>query len=420
MTAGTMGRGATGAARATGSRVLLLLLGAGMSLMPLAPLGAQQTTRVQERVRVRRDDAPMSESQQRMYQAWAMELGAQVDSLMRRSYGAPVQQTLRQVDSVLRIGDVHALVASRELVRLQRSLQAQSLHLGQDAELRALGQRLSMLQMQLAMQEQARTPMPAGYLGVTYSGESSTMSRNGELYVRHAEYPGIISVEPGSPAAAAGVRPGDTLMAYNGQDVRRQAVCLTQLLRPGAKLALRVRRDGTVHELPVIVGRRPYRIESVPMAYAFSYETMPPVPGVPPTPARVRVYAPRAATAPEPLAPMPPLPPSAADPGAVIFFQGGTGGSAVAGAEVTAMNADLREVFGTPRGVLVLSVAAGSPAAQAGLRGGDVVVSADGRRIDSPAMLRAVILRADGDDGDHELPLEIVRKKATRTVTLRW
>ena len=75
---------------------------------------------------------------------------------------------------------------------------------------------------------------------------------------------------------------------------------------------------------------------------------------------------------------------------------------------------------GTPRGVLVLSVASGTPAAQAGLRGGDVVVSVDGRRVDSPSVLRALILREDADDGTHELPLEIVRKKATRTVTLRW
>src|SRR3954471_22260748 len=102
MNAGMMSTRITRTTTRGAGALLLLLAGA-------APLAAQVA---RTRERVREETPPPSESQERMYQAWAMQLSAQVDSLLRRSYGPPVQQTLRQVDSVLRAENVRELVAS--------------------------------------------------------------------------------------------------------------------------------------------------------------------------------------------------------------------------------------------------------------------------------------------------------------------
>jgi S1-C subfamily serine protease len=59
------------------------------------------------------------------------------------------------------------------------------------------------------------------------------------------------------------------------------------------------------------------------------------------------------------------------------------------GLRIESMTPELREFFGAPedQGVLVSSVVADSPAAEAGMRVGDVIVSVDGNDVSSPAEL---------------------------------
>jgi hypothetical protein len=91
------------------------------------------------------------------------------------------------------------------------------------------------------------------------------------------------------------------------------------------------------------------------------------------------------------------------------------GTRAIGGAELTELNPGLGEYFGTDSGVLVVRVPDGSPADRAGLEAGDVILSINGRDIESMADLRNAITRAPRDP----IRMEILRRKARQTIELR-
>jgi S1-C subfamily serine protease len=78
------------------------------------------------------------------------------------------------------------------------------------------------------------------------------------------------------------------------------------------------------------------------------------------------------------------------------------------GVQVQPMTPELREHLKAPRdlGVLVVRVEDGSPAAEAGVRVGDVLTSAGGDGVDSPHDL---VARVAGVPEGEKLPLELVR-----------
>jgi serine protease Do len=69
----------------------------------------------------------------------------------------------------------------------------------------------------------------------------------------------IAGVERNSPAAQAGLRPGDLVTAINGERIEtsRALVRNVAAVPPGQTVRLNVLRDGRERELPVQVGRRP-------------------------------------------------------------------------------------------------------------------------------------------------------------------
>lgn len=71
--------------------------------------------------------------------------------------------------------------------------------------------------------------------------------------------------------------------------------------------------------------------------------------------------------------------------------------SAVAGMTLEELNPELGSYFGADRGLLVLDVGADTPAAKAGLRGGDVILRCAGNGVDSIRELRRAIARVDDD-----------------------
>src|SRR5579862_6047439 len=107
---------------------------------------------------------------------------------------------------------------------------------------------------------------PQGYLGITFTCRLKSEWGADGLAITHYSYPAVASVEPGSPAARAGIRFGDTIIAYNSRDVRNHPIAINRLLQPNTRLAIRLRRDGDVKDIVVNIARRPPEFVDAPDA----------------------------------------------------------------------------------------------------------------------------------------------------------
>lgn len=260
--------------------------------------------------------------------------------------------------------------------------------------------------------------MARGWMGMVVSGAPREMrvERN-ELKMRFLSYPEILSVDPSSPAQRAGLAPGDTLLAYDGRDVRGTEISMTKLLRPDARVMVRVRRDGRVRELPVVVAEAPQRIrlrrdEEIRDARdSWIAGTPPGAPfsGVPPGAPAPRIYVPRPAR--------PAIAPTPAMTALAPVFDFAPSG--VAGAQLVTVSEGLKRSLGVQSGVLVATVPVGSPAYEAGLQEGDVIVRVETQPVRTVLDVRQVVARAESD-GERSVALEVIRGKQRRPVTLRW
>jgi C-terminal processing protease CtpA/Prc len=275
---------------------------------------------------------------------------------------------------------------------------------------------------------------PEGWVGIYYSASASALREDdGRVVMRFVDYPGIESVEPGSPADKAGVRAGDRIMSMAGRDLRNAEIDFTPLLRPGTRIPFKVRRGMESKLLTVTVEPRPdgfstpcpwidERIAAAmsPMQMTVTVTTEDgvvapnaggqrivlhragPTPASPPT-----VPSPVVAAAP-PSPPLPPLPPMGNGMSASTIVFGG--------AQFVAVGPELAEALGVERGMLVVSAGRGSPADQSGLRAGDVLLSADGQTVSSPL----VFLQAVEESSRREVRLQILRRRKPLTLTLKW
>jgi len=66
----------------------------------------------------------------------------------------------------------------------------------------------------------------------------------------------VVSVDPGGPAAKAGVRLGDVVLDWNGKSIEdpNELPRIVAATKPGADAKLRVWRDGKAETLPIHVG----------------------------------------------------------------------------------------------------------------------------------------------------------------------
>jgi serine protease Do len=244
----------------------------------------------------------------------------------------------------------------------------------------------------------------AGWIGITLDGQSAVETRGGDVYWRFFDHPQIVSVDPSSPAERSGIRQGDVLLAYDGQDVRH-AIAMNRVLQPGrvVRVRVRVRRDNEVRDVPVKVA--PARVlawrEWAPGMLA---------PRTPRARSADEAWVPRV---PEPRQPFMIEGPGG-ERGPVVSIVRVGGG--IAGARMETITPGLGEAVGVGRGVLVLAVAPGQPAHESGLMDGDVILRADGREIGSVRELSTVVEHAD----HRAVRLDVSRKGKVRQVTLRW
>jgi serine protease Do len=285
---------------------------------------------------------------------------------------------------------------------------------------------------------------PQGYLGITYSGDHRVELDGSRMVVSYDRYPTILSVEPGSPADRAGLVAGDTILAFNKSDVTADPFPMYDMLKPGTKLGVRVRRNGAVRNVTVNVGRRPGAETSV-YAYRYSNATPDIAEEVRREVERAHVEAQReVATARREQEreqaqtqreleretqraqralerTQRELRRTAATPPIVYSL---LSGNAVAGAQVAPLNDDLADLMGVRRGVFVVSVNPNTPADRMGLRGGDVITSVGDSAISDVAQLRRAIQReqrrARNERSERSTRFQVVRKHRRQKLTLRW
>lgn len=104
--------------------------------------------------------------------------------------------------------------------------------------------------------------IPQGWFGFVADGINRPTEEPTGTYVQYFEYPTVVAVEANSPASKAGVRSGDSLVAYNGVDLLRAPVNLTRLLVPGRDVAVKLRRDGEAKDIVITVEKAPAIIMS--------------------------------------------------------------------------------------------------------------------------------------------------------------
>jgi len=262
---------------------------------------------------------------------------------------------------------------------------------------------------------------PRGWIGIVVSGAPREMhTERNELMMRFLSYPEIVSVDPSSPAQRAGLAPGDTLIAYDGQDVRGADISMTRLLRPNAKVTIRVRRDGRIKELPVVVAEAPSRIkirqrgEMGDAAKTWVFTTPPEIAGVRgfrPTPSGPRAFVP---TVPPSMSPTTPAPVSLPLPRPF-----GVSPSGVAGAQLVTISDGMKRSLGLQSGVLVVTVPRGTPADDSGLKEGDVIIRVERQPVQSVVQVWQILTRV-AEDGEREADLDLIRERRARELKLRW
>ena len=306
------------------------------------------------------------------------------------------------------------------------------------------------VELTLARVDRAEPSPTLGYFGVHLSSVPFRQVLQSGYIVSYCEYPVVESVEPGSPAERGGVQAGDTILAFNNQDVLTGMVDYTALLVPNSTVRVRTRRAGRTMEHAVRVITRPATSPVRVTARAILLPDGPSAVAAMPTPSRtafVFEHAPQGTAQPAGVTMMfmrdttnpitinrmePPFPlglmrvsisgtalaPSAPPPPGMIGFSVNADDAVFAGAQLKSLSVDLRAALSLPEGVLVWKVLPGTPAADGGLRDGDVIRLANGRVVQRVNDVRVAFENA-GDS--RALSFRIHRKDAPdRTVVLRW
>lgn len=254
-----------------------------------------------------------------------------------------------------------------------------------------------------------RTPsvLPRGWVGFIAQGPKHEMIRRQGDFIQYFAYPSIVAVDPESPAQRAGIAPGDVLIAYNGLDVRGRAINLTHLLEPDRKLSVTIRRDGATKDVSMTVAKAPENIFKRRLEFGAVSDgpmEMQRVMKGEDGPGRVS---------------LPVLPRLFGDDGG-MFVPGRSvvlSRDGAFGATLSNVSTALAKTLRLETGVLVNDVPDHTPASQAGMLAGDVIVNAAGQPIASLRALHELIAR---HLADQSIALQVMRDRKARTLTVSW
>lgn len=198
----------------------------------------------------------------------------------------------------------------------------------------------------------------------------------------------IQAVRGDSPAAAAGLRVDDVIVVFDGETVRsaRHLVRLVSETPPGRAVHVTVLRDGARLDVPVVLGDR----DAVDGRGWAGFD------------GRFSVDVPEIEL------------PHMRLPEFGFDFRAREGRL---GLSVLEVGDQLADYFGVDRGVLVTAVREDSPAADAGVKAGDVIVTIDGSPVDGVGDLWRHATRAD-DGAIIELSIVRDRQRMSRSVTV--
>lgn len=234
-----------------------------------------------------------------------------------------------------------------------------------------------------------------GFLGVYAENiNRENMSRYNMNQVRGV---GVTQVVKDSPAEKAGLRKDDVILRIDGETVNsvRKLNRLVSEMAPDHSVRIAVSRGGAEQEVTATIAKRNNSsmvqgvLSGEPKMWKWERE------------------APKAFKWEGPLFNRDAFP----NNGDFTFM---LANSRRIGVSTMGLTKQLAEYFGISggRGVLVTSVTEGSPAAQAGVKAGDVITAVDGEAVDSSGELSRVINRKK--EGD--VTLTIIRNKSQQTI----
>ncbi len=250
---------------------------------------------------------------------------------------------------------------------------------------------------------------PEGYVGITFEGIEIRRMHDGPALYSFGPAPVITSVDPGSPAQRAGLEPEDLVLAIAGNDARKP-IPLEEILRPGQRVNFRITRDGQTRDLSVTVAKRAedqgspcagvddlIASRSAPQAVMIRQRSPE---GAPPSGGAGAGGSSRSRSEGVSL-------PRTENPNVFTWSVSPypTVGNILGGASFVTLDADWRETLGVDKGLLVVAVAPGSPTHAAGLRKGDVLVSA----ADSTVATQATLWRIVSANAASGVTLKVMR-----------
>ena len=228
---------------------------------------------------------------------------------------------------------------------------------------------------------------PASYLGVGVIDLSEDAVREIGLVDPHGIE--ITSVMEGSPADDAGLRRGDIVLTYRNERVQgfEQFSRLVKETPAGRKVQLGIVRDGQRDEIEVEIGRRDIAVSARRVVEVAKDHIERVKRGVGEITVRLEGGVPRVRV-------------SSTD--------------VRLGAELEEIDGQFAEFFGVERGVLVRQVREASPAEDAGMRAGDVIVAVEGREVRGVGDFGRML---DAETGD-AIEIDVVREGEKRSLEL--